>query len=489
MKLLKWICATVVIPFGYGSLSAQPQAVDQEGTAPIIAGLDSLTYLLHSNGFLKNATYTNPKELDFNPNSDLPNLPGRVIQERMNALGSEIPLEYNAHVKGFIDLYGRRKKDLTGKILTLSDYYFPIFEEILDKNELPLELKYLAVVESALNPKAHSWAGASGLWQFIYSTGLRYGLKINSYVDERRDVYKSTQAACDYFKDSYELYGDWLLVIASYNCGPGNVNKAIRRSGGKKNFWQIQQYLPKETRGYVPAFVAVTYVMNYAREHGISPKEIDLHEVVERVEVEDWISFEQLAVALEIHSDEIYDLNPHFKKNVVPGNEEVMSLYLPYEKAMLFASLKDSIYGMPMYDEYGRPYQMEIKVEQVRYKVKKGDNLNTIARKFNVAPADLKEWNVIRKNQVNPGRYLTIYMEKKERVYLDQKDAPVLAEKKEEKKPGDCALFHEVKTGDTLFNIAKRYDGLTVDKLKEMNNLTSSDIIKPGTVLKVKEGG
>ncbi|MDX5319853.1 MAG: lytic transglycosylase domain-containing protein, partial [Bacteroidota bacterium] len=228
------------------SIWAQAQTVTterQKSAEPILATLDSLTQALHNHGFLKNAEFIQADQLDFN-SGDLPNYPGTLIQSRMNSLGSEIALEYNSYVKGFLDLYGVRKRDLTAKMLGLSDYYFPIYEEILDRNNLPLELKYLSVVESALNPKATSWAGASGPWQFIYSTGVRYGLTINSYVDERRDIYKSTQAACDYFKDSYALYGDWLLVIASYNCGPGNVNKAIRRAGGSKNFWEIQKFLP-----------------------------------------------------------------------------------------------------------------------------------------------------------------------------------------------------------------------------------------------------
>ncbi|MHB1278122.1 MAG: lytic transglycosylase domain-containing protein, partial [Bacteroidia bacterium] len=317
----------------FGALVQAQPTEKQISALPILASLDSLTSVLYGTGMLKNTNPVQAEQLDFSPEKDLPQFPGKLIQERMSSLGSEIPLEYNSYVKGFIDLYGRRKVELTSKMMGLAEYYFPIYEEILDRNNLPLELKYLSVVESALNPKATSWAGASGPWQFIYSTGVRYGLTINSYVDERRDVYKSTQAACDYFRDSYELYGDWLLVIASYNCGPGNVNKAIRRSGGKKNFWAIQQYLPRETRGYVPAFVAVTYLMNFATEHGITTTPADFYSLVQAVEVDQLLTFEQLAVALDLTTEHIYDLNPHFTKEMVPDIGGSMTVYLPYQKA------------------------------------------------------------------------------------------------------------------------------------------------------------
>lgn len=474
---------------GISAYSQVESVVDmQASSAPMIANLDSLTYLLHSNGFLKNAHYTNQVDLDFSENGDLPNFDGKVIQERMNALGSEVPLEYNSHVKGFIDLYGRKKKELTSRILGLSDYYFPAFEEILDRNNLPLELKYLAVVESALNPKATSWAGASGLWQFIYSTGVRYGLTINSYVDERRDVYKSTEAACQYFKDSYALYGDWLLVIASYNCGPGNVNKAIRRSGGKKTFWEIQRYLPRETRGYVPAFIAVAYLMNYSAEHGIKPTDTDLYKVIESVEVNSLLSFEQISGALEISQESLYDLNPHYTKEMVPDLNNGMLLYLPYKKAMLYASIRDSIQKMPLIDSEGKAYRLDITTEKIRYKVRRGDNLYSIAKKFNVTSSDIKEWNIVRRNRVHSGHYLTIHVDKKERIYLDEVESPVMASIQEPKKQ-NCALYHQVKSGDTLYSIANLYNGISVEQLRKLNKIGANDVLLPGSVLKIQEGG
>ncbi|HCS20433.1 MAG TPA: lytic transglycosylase [Bacteroidetes bacterium] len=470
----------------FGALVQAQPTEKQLSALPILASLDSLTSVLYGSGMLNNTSPVQAEQLDFSPEKDLPQFPGKLIQERMSSLGSEIPLEYNSYVKGFIDLYGRRKSELTSKMLGLSEYYFPIYEEILDRNNLPLELKYLSVVESALNPKATSWAGASGPWQFIYSTGVRYGLTINSYVDERRDVYKSTQAACDYFRDSYELYGDWLLVIASYNCGPGNVNKAIRRSGGKKNFWAIQQYLPRETRGYVPAFVAVTYLMNFAAEHGITTTPADFYSLVQAVEVDELLTFEQLAVALDLSTENIYDLNPHFTKEMVPDIGGSMTVYLPYHKAMAYACMRDSICEMPLYDENGRAYRLDLRVEKVRYKVRKGDNLSSIARKYQVTPSDIKEWNIVRKNRVVPGSYLTIHIDKKERVYLDLPEQPVLAQKVSPENTE--ARYHTIKSGDTLYSISRQYEGVTVDMLRKWNNLADNQVLVPGSVLKVAEG-
>lgn len=476
--LAAWLAFTTL-------LQAQPSE-KQISAMPIIASLDSLTSVLYANGMVNQNSPIQADHLDFSAGKDLPSFPGALVQQRMNSLGSEIALEYNSYVKGFLDLYGRRKADLTSKMLGLSEYYFPIFEEILDRNNLPLELKYLSVVESALNPKATSWAGASGPWQFIYSTGVRYGLTINSYVDERRDVYKSTQAACDYFKDSYALYGDWLLVIASYNCGPGNVNKAIRRSGGKKNFWEIQQYLPRETRGYVPAFVAVAYLMNYAAEHGISPTPADYFALVQSVEVNQLLTFEQLAAALDLSKEHIYDLNPHFTKEMVPDIGGSMTVYLPYEKAMNYACMRDSICEMPLYDADGRAYRLDLSVQKVRHKVKKGETLTTIARKYQVTPSDIKEWNIVRNNRVVPGSYLNIHVDSKERVYLDLPEQPVLVEKVEPEQTE--ARYHTIKSGDTLYSISRQYEGVTVDMLRKWNNLADNQVLVPGVVLKVAEG-
>jgi membrane-bound lytic murein transglycosylase D len=234
---------------------------------PIIELLDSLVML---NNIIRFNSISN-NETGITSIKDVPNYSDEIYEQRIGKIYSPIPLVYNEEVKKYIDLYAFKRRGLTSRVMGLSELYFPLFEEILDKEGLPMEFKYLSIVESALNPIAVSKMGATGLWQFMYNTGKMYNLKIDSYYDERMDPIKATHAACRYFKNMYDIYGDWLLVIAAYNCGPGNVNKAIRRSGGKTNFWEIAKFLPAETRGYVPAFIAVTYVMNYASEHQIFP--------------------------------------------------------------------------------------------------------------------------------------------------------------------------------------------------------------------------
>ncbi len=242
---------------------------------------------------------------------DIPIYADSVYAYRLSLLESEIPLDYNEYVRPYIDLYTIRRRKLSSKILAWSNYYFPQFEQALDREKMPMELKYLAVIESALNPAATSPVGAAGMWQFMAPTGRMYGLKTTASYDERRDVQKSTDAAIKYLRNSYRIYGDWLLVIASYNCGPGNVNKAIRKAGGVKNFWAIQQYLPKETRGYVPAFIAATYMMNYASEHNLYPsEEVEVYGLTDTIQVNNSISLPQVAALSGISIETLKQLNP-----------------------------------------------------------------------------------------------------------------------------------------------------------------------------------
>jgi membrane-bound lytic murein transglycosylase D len=389
----------------------------------------------------------------------VPSYPDDVIQYRMNLLESPIPLEYNQYVKGFIDLYAVRKKKLSQHILTWSKYYFPLFEQILDQQGLPLEFVYLAVIESALNPNAQSWCGATGLWQFMYGTGLLYGLKINNYVDERKDPIKATYAACQYFKDMYALYGDWLLVIAAYNCGPGNVNRAIRKSGGQYNFWKIMPYLPTETRGYVPAFIAATYVMNYHKEHNIYPLQTPVDYVTDTVHVDSKLTFAQLSQSLHINEGDLRMLNPSYKQGMLPyptTTKQTHVLRLPYDKAITFTDLKENIFAStyqqyirrsttpqiveieepdgeevnPMLEEVLKEVKSDntaplkagksegqkttiapVNVPQViRYKVKRGEGLMQIAGRYNCSINDIKKWNGLRNNKIFPGQSISIFV-------------------------------------------------------------------------------
>lgn len=362
--------------------------------------------------------------------TDVPTYSADVISYRLDMLESPIPLTYNQYVKGYIDLYAVKKKKLTQHILTWSSYYFPMFEQILDQQGLPLEFKYLAVIESALNPHAQSWCGATGLWQFMYGTGLMYGLKINGYVDERKDPIKATYAACQYFKDMYARYGDWLLVIAAYNCGPGNVDRAVRMSGGSHNFWTIMNYLPMETRGYVPAFIGATYVLNYHKEHNIFPFAQPVDFVTDTVHVDSKVSFAQLSKSLDMTQEQLMMLNPSYKLNMVPftTNEKTHVIRLPYDKAISFADLKENIFASeiqstPNYGYYTQPtvaprakpaaYKAPAKKNgNVYHRVKNGEGLYNIASRYGVTRAEIKRWNGLKNNYIYPGQNLSIWARK-----------------------------------------------------------------------------
>lgn len=258
-----------------------------------------------------------------------------VYAKRLYDLPTVMELSYNQVVKNHIEMYAGRRRDQVSYMLALGEYYFPMFEEALDREGMPLELKYLPVIESALNPTAVSRVGATGLWQFMLKTGKGYGLEVNSLVDERRDPYKSTQAAVKYLKDLYTIYGDWNLVIAAYNCGPGNVNKAIARSGGKRDYWEIYNRLPRETRGYVPAFIAANYIMNHYADHNICPAGAYGSELaLDTVHVNEEMHFEQIAGVLNMPVSEIKRLNPQYKKDIIPGTSRML-WYYQLKKCML----------------------------------------------------------------------------------------------------------------------------------------------------------
>ena len=323
-----------------------PYAPDLMQDDPIAAALDSLDKL---NLFEKGYAHINyPKNPKYNfPKDSVPRYDDMVYESRLAKIDAASPfdLQYNSVVKGYIEMYTLRKRELVSRMMALSQFYFPMFEEQLDKYNLPLELKYLAICESALNPMAKSRAGAMGLWQFMYPTGKIYGLKVSSYVDDRCDPYKSTIAACEYFKYLYGLFGDWQMVLAAYNGGPGTVNRAIRRSGGKKTYWEIRPFLPKETQGYVPAFIAVNYVMSYTSEHNMYsaiPKKTFL--TVDTVHVKKQISFTQISAILDIPVEELEYLNPSYRKDVIPVlPEETSCLTLPANKKIGRASCRERV--------------------------------------------------------------------------------------------------------------------------------------------------
>lgn len=432
-----------------------------------------------------------------------------VVKVRLEALENSVPLTYNKQVLSYINVYENKKRGLTQNMLAKGDVYFPIFESILSNQGLPTELKYMAVIESALNPKARSRVGATGLWQFMYSTAKEYRLNIDSYVDERSDVELSTQAAAHYLKRMYKKYGDWLLVIASYNCGPGNVNKAIRRAGGKRDFWSIYRYLPRETRGYVPAFIAATYVFEYADELGLSKDYSDMDYLYyEAVNFRKELLIGDLVEKLALDENQLRKANASLVGQIVPSKYK---LKLPTEKHSDFYNQTDSLYASAAYkiEKYGLrkqrrtygPVQRIIpddpNLESIVYTVKEGDNLGFISYWYDTGLSNLKAWNGVRRNKIVVGQELLIYVHKdsvkqyqnydklsnrqKNLIAADLLERKLYAEKFDKK-----FVYHKVQRGDTFSAIASKYGCTSIDKIKNYNQVGDKALM-PGMHLVVAE--
>ena len=453
--------------------------------------IDSLLHSWHVQYFTKREDYCHDDEENVY-------FPDSVYASRLASLPRIIPMPYNNVVRDCIDLYTERRRNLVRYMLGMADYYFPIIEEVLDKHGLPIELKYLAVVESALNPVALSRVGACGLWQFMLPTGKQYGLTINSLVDDRRDPVKATEAACAYFKDMYAIYKDWSLVMASYNCGPGNVNKAIKRSGGKTNFWDIFPYLPKETRSYVPLFIAANYVMNYYCDHNLCPLETNLPLATDTIHVNKMLHLQQVSEVLQVDLEQLRALNPQYKRDIVPGNTGDAVLKLPASDTYAFVDKEDSIYQYRV-EEFLPSYLVTISGgstsgvatrEQATHIVLKNENIYTIANRYGVTPQEIKKWNRLSSNRLARGKRLKLYVDNGG-VYLSAKNAQkekaasASPAQKAEKKDGYIA--HKVRSGESLYSIASKYPGVSAQTLKQANNLSDSKII-PGQVLKIPVG-
>ena len=342
-----------------------------------------------------------------------------VYIDRLHRLPTVMEMAYNNVVREFIDLYCGRLRNRVSYMLSMANFYMPMFEEALDAYNLPLELKYLPIIESALNPSAVSRVGATGLWQFMLKTGKSYGLEVNSYVDDRRDPIKSTWAAARYLRDMYDIYKDWNLVIAAYNCGPGNINKAIRRAGGKTDYWEIFDYLPRETRGYVPSFIAANYVMTYYCKHNICAMSTSALDVTDTISINKNIHFEQIAAVCGIDVQQLKSLNPQYRRNVIPGETSIQTLRLPVELIGKFISLQDSVYAYKQ-DTYFKNRKVVVAgaskgttsrtaVGSVRYhKIRSGENLGAIARRYGVSVSQLKKWNGLKSDRISAGKTLKI---------------------------------------------------------------------------------
>ncbi len=439
-----------------------------------------------------------------------------VYVSRLSAIVSPIEFPYNDKVRSLIEFYINRKPVLVSNMIGLSDYYFPIFEAELDAAGLPLELKYLPIIESALNPRAFSRAGASGLWQFMYSTGRLYGLKQTSYIDDRRDPIKSTKAAVRFLKDLYAIYGDWYMVIAAYNCGPGNVNKAISRSGGKRDYWEIYPYLPKETRGYAPAFIAAAYVMNYYKEHNIVPTVASIPLATDTLMISKPLHFDQIAYVTNISKETLRDLNPQYRIDIIPAEKASYALRIPFNTTNRFISYEDSIFAYNrqaffpkdrlIVNPSEKSYSSAAPKGKTKlfYTIKSGDALGAIATWYNVSVHDLRGWNDIHGNNIKAGRKLVIfvpnnkaaYYQKVDSLSLEEKQAmvgkpvPVNAVATTQTTPfvpteGSQFDYYVVRSGDNLWSIAKKYPGVSNTDLMKWNELTSSSKLNVGQKLKV----
>lgn len=423
-----------------------------------------------------------------------------LLKQRLKEMDARSPfnIEYNIGLENVIKSFLKNRKHSFERLMAISEYYFPVFEEALAKKNVPLEIKYLAIVESALNPKAVSRMGATGLWQFMYQTGKQYNLQIDSYVDERSDPLKASAAAAQYMSNMYKIFGDWDLVLASYNSGPGNVAKAIRRSGGQQNYWNIRKHLPKETQGYLPAFLATMYIYEYHKEHGIEPKRaIVKHFDTDTVMVQRKLTFNQISNLLDIPVAQLQLLNPSYKINTVPVyNDKKHFIRLPLDKIAIFTSNEDKIYAYADYEDNKRerPYTASSNtavassddsgsktISSTKYhKIRRGESLGLISNKYGVSVSDLKRWNGLRSNVISSGKSLKIITYKRVPVKIDKidkdEDTAVAATsvKKTKVEPAVDGIY-TVKSGDNLGEIASKYD-VSIQDLKEWNNLSDSVI-------------
>ena len=431
-----------------------------------------------------------PNEVDFlemDRDSLTSDIPDEVYIARLKAMNSFIPIEFNRYVKNYIIRYTNLKS--LPRIIALSKFYFPMIEQTFDEFGLPKELKALAIIESAFNPRAVSRANAKGMFQFMYTAAKHYGLEMDSYVDERYDPAAACRAAAQYLKDSYEIFGDWPLAIASYNCGAGNVSKAIRRSGGKTSFWGIYDYLPRETRGYVPAFIAALYAMQYYPDHGIVPAQLAMPAHVDTVHINRNLHFRQISETIGIPLEQIRDLNPMYLHDVVPGNTHEYVLNLPHTYVNQFIDKEDEIYAYKD-SVFFNPVSIK-KIEKgvsdegqrVIHKVRKGETLGSIARRYHVSVSQIKSWNKLRSNNIRINQKLVIY---------GKGSAPKSSgssgsqSSKLKTDSGSGYATYTVRKGDTLYEIAKA-NGVTVKELYNLNNLNSKSRIYPGMVIRVKK--
>ncbi len=522
----KYFLNLLLFALAFGSIHSKIRAqaiIDSVVTVqpidPFMAQLDSMAFSLFTRDkfFVSNDELLNSINM---PVDQIPRYTEAEIREKLKLIPTEIKMVYNPYVKQFIDMFAYKRRGLMTRCLANSQIYFPIFEEILDKHNVPLEFKYLPIVESAFNPIAVSPAGATGLWQFMHGTGTMMGLDVNTYIDERRDPVKATDAAARFLNKLYAIYGDWHLVLAAYNSGPGNVNKAIARAGGVKNFWAIMPYLPAETRSYVPSFIAAIYVMENYKDFKLVPAEPkrELY-LVDTVLITQKVSLRHIANTLSIPEDELQFLNPGIKLGIIPYTANGYPLNLPVNYFTAFENKKQQVMTDSSLLEKEIVATVSSTPKTVYHKVGKYDNISKIAAKYGVTTSNIKKWNKLKSSSVYYGQKLkiTYYPIQKAEANPNyaQAFAPNIIEKPKVdsiKVDGDMStgfnnesttneetdvkatdkntkdhsvIYHVVQKGDTLWGLTQKYSGLTIEKLKADNKAIADRPIKVGDVLKI----
>ena len=484
-------------------------------TDKIRSDLDSVV----TSWYVKKALENNPEILFIDTIGVI--FPDSVYESRISKINSIVRLPFNSVIRNHIHVYTIKQREKFAAILGLKDYYFPMIEDIFDSYGLPTELKYMAVIESAFIPNiVNRRSGATGLWQFMYSTGRLYKLNINSVIDDRRDPVKATHAAARYLKDLYDIYKDWTLVIAAYNCGPGNVNKAIRRSGNKKDYWDIYYRLPRETRGYIPQYVAAAYAINYYTEHNIKPLPVNFPIATDTIMVNNDIHLSQISEVMNIPLGELKALNPQYKTGLIPGASKPMALTLPLNHLGDFIDLNDTIRNYKK-DVYLNPQTRiadptrstsvvptDVKGKtKLIYTVKDGDNLGFISEWYKVGLSDLRYWNDIYKNTIRVGQKIVVYVDPSKTEYFSKVDLMTFAEKQAmngKSVPTNTVspvtantivsydtdgeyITHTVKYGDTIWDIVKLYGNVSTTEVLALNNITDPQKIQVGQKLKIKK--
>jgi len=515
---MKMIGQYVVVSLDTNDVQSIYLEPDEIGTAVFSEKLDDLV----SSWYINNIFLAKDVDTDFTLYRHI-SVSDSVLIGRLKKVEAAVKLSYNNIVRDWIEMYATRRPAQVEIMLGLSAYYFPFFEEIFDRYELPHELKYMAIIESALNPRAVSRAGATGLWQFMLGTAKGLNLEVTTFVDERRDVLKATDAAARYLKQLYNVYQDWHLVIAAYNCGPGNVNKAITRSGGKTDYWQMYYALPRETRGYVPAYIAATYIMNYYREHQLTPRFPAMALNTDTIMVGQMINLKQISDNLTIDLEALRELNPMYRRDIVPGSpEKSYPVRVPADQVSDFILRSETIYNHERDAHFPdntlvAPQNSVIAGEtefstegktRIMYTVKSGDNPGYIANWFNISLNDLRNWNNIRRNMIRTGQKLVIYVPEEKvdhykrinNLSFSAKQALVgkpvtsgqVSEKNERPQRSEAASedpdyeYYTVKQGDNLWTIAQKYPGISNTDIMKLNNISDVKGLKAGQRLKIR---